>query len=137
MDAGLRPVVELTQFGLDLAADRRTGLAEKISRFLARPYRLPLAMIDAKLYLARLRYREGDTAEAEAGLREVIAEATRTGAIWPLVPAHTALAELLLARGSTAEGQAEARAALALADAKGLPTWGADAARLAGRVQQR
>ncbi|MCO8273266.1 AAA family ATPase [Actinoplanes sp. TRM 88003] len=129
----LRPVVELTQFGLDLAADRRAGLAEKISRFLARPYRLPLAMIDAKLYLAKLRHREGDAVRAEYGLREVIAEAVRTGAIWPLVPARTALAELLLARGDADAGLAEARAALALAEAKGLPAWGVDAARLIQR----
>ncbi|WP_160165961.1 AAA family ATPase [Actinoplanes sp. OR16] len=126
----LRPVVELTTFGLDLATDRRTGLEQRLLRFLARPYRLPLAMADARLYLARLRYRQGDTDIAEQGLREVIAETERTGAVWPLVPARTALAELLLDRGDRDAGLAEATAALDLVRGKGLPAWGRDAARL-------
>ncbi|MFI5932238.1 ATP-binding protein [Actinoplanes sp. NPDC051494] len=126
----LRPVVELTELGLDLAADRRTDLTARLLHFLARPYRLPQAMADARLYLARLRFREGDTEVAEAGMREVIAEATRVGAVWPLVPARTALAELLLTTGSHAEGRAEAQAAVDLAEGKGLRTWGAEAARL-------
>ncbi|MCY1136492.1 AAA family ATPase [Actinoplanes sp. Pm04-4] len=130
----LRPVVELTSFGLDLAVDRRAGLEQRLLRFLARPYRLPLAMADARLYLARLRYRQGDVEVAEQGLREVIAEADRVGAAWPLIPARTALAELLLARGERAEGRAEAAAALALVDVKGLPAWGREAARLLSRT---
>ncbi|WP_433824578.1 ATP-binding protein [Actinoplanes sp. CA-015351] len=126
----LRPVVELTTFGLDLATDRRAGLEERLLRFLARPYRLPLAMADARLYLARLRYRQGNAEVAELALREVIAETERTGAAWPLIPARTALAELLLARGSRAAGLAEAAAALALVEGKGLPAWGREAAQL-------
>ncbi|MBB2947254.1 hypothetical protein FB565_007022 [Actinoplanes lutulentus] len=126
----LRPVVELTTFGLDLAVDRRAGLEERLLRFLARPYRLPLAMADARLYLARLRYRQGDVDVAEQGLREVIAETERTGAAWPLIPARTALAELLLSSGFQAAGLAEAAAALALVEGKGLPAWGRDASRL-------
>ncbi|GIF23659.1 hypothetical protein BJ973_004268 [Actinoplanes tereljensis] len=126
----LRPLVELTSFGLDLATDRHAGLEQRLLRFLARPYRLPLAMPDARLYLARLRYRQGESEVAEQGMREVIAEAERVGAVWPLIPARTALAELLLARGSRADGRAEATAALALVAGKGLPAWGRDAARL-------
>ncbi|BCY13248.1 AAA family ATPase [Actinoplanes sp. L3-i22] len=119
----LRPVVELTEFGLDLAAGRHDGLRARLLHFLDRPYRLPLAMADARLYLARLG---GD----EPGLRAVVAEATRTGAVWPLVPARTALAALLIAAGRADEGRAEARAALELATGKGLRAWGAEAARM-------
>ncbi|WP_436528770.1 AAA family ATPase [Actinoplanes sp. HUAS TT8] len=151
----LRPVVELTEFGLDLLAThrpaagspathrpgpgspatarpgpgpvvaRREDLEARLLEYLARPYRLPQAMADARLYLARLR---GD----ENGLRAVVAEATRTGAVWPLVPARTALATLLITTGRDDEGRAEARAALALATGKGLPSWGAEATRLLG-----
>jgi hypothetical protein len=126
----LRPLVELTTFALDLATDRRAGLEQRLLRFLAQPYRLPLAMPDARLYLARLRHRQGDIPSAEQGLREVIAEADRVGAAWPLIPARTALAEVLLTRGARAEGLAEAAAALALVRAKGLPAWGREATRL-------
>ncbi|GAA2624172.1 ATP-binding protein [Paractinoplanes durhamensis] len=129
----LRPLVELTTFGLDLADDRRAGLEGRLRQFLTRPDRLPLAMADARLYLARLRHRQGDLDVAEQGLREVIAEADRVGAAWPLIPARTALAELLLARGAEAEGRAEATAALALVTGKGLPAWGRTAARLTSR----
>jgi hypothetical protein len=120
--ARLQPVVELTEFALDLAADRLDGLAERIERFLARPDRLPLAMLDARLHLARVRHRTGDTGRAEADLREVIASAARVSAVWPLVPAHIALAALLRDLGRPFE--ADARTALSLVKAKGLPRWG-------------
>ncbi|WP_305785448.1 ATP-binding protein [Symbioplanes lichenis] len=126
----LRPLVELTTFGLDLVTGRLSGLEERLLHFLARPYRLPLAMADARLYLARVRWLQGSADVAEQGLREVIAEAARVGAVWPLIPARTALAELLIARGHDAAGRAEAAAALALAEAKGLPAWGRTAAAL-------
>ncbi|SDT02806.1 ATP-binding protein [Actinoplanes derwentensis] len=126
----LRPLVELTTYALDLATDRRAGLEQRLLRFLAQPHRLPLAMPDARLYLARLRHRQGDLDAAEQGLREVITEADRVGAAWPLIPARTALAELLLTRGARAEGRAEAMTALALVRAKGLPAWGHEATRL-------
>jgi hypothetical protein len=130
----LRPLVELTTFALDLATGRHAGLEQRLSRFLAQPHRLPLAMPDARLYLARLRHRQGDITAAEQGLREVITEADRVGAAWPLIPARTALAEVLLTRGARTEGLAEAGAALALVAAKGLPAWGRDATRLTGRA---
>ncbi|MEU4164091.1 AAA family ATPase [Actinoplanes sp. NPDC026670] len=126
----LRPLVELTTYGLDLALDRRAGLEDRLLGFLAQPHRLPLAMPDARLYLARLRHRQGDLTAAEQGLRDVITEAGRVGAAWPLIPARTALAEVLLTRGANDEGRAEAQAALSLAEAKGLPAWGRDATRL-------
>jgi hypothetical protein len=127
----LRPVVELTEMSLDLTADRRVGLADRLLRFLARPHRLPLAMADARLYLARLHHREGRVELAEQGMREVVAEAERVGAIWPLVPARTALAALLSELpGRTPEAGAEARRVLDLVAGKGLPAWGAEATRL-------
>ncbi|MEU4244777.1 AAA family ATPase [Actinoplanes sp. NPDC026619] len=128
----LRPLVELTTFALDLAGDRQAGLEQRLLRFLERPYRLPLAMPDARLHLARLRYRQGHVEVAEQGFREVITETGRVGAVWPLIPARTALAELLLARGDRAEGRAEAAAAVTLAAGKGLPAWGREAVQLVG-----
>ncbi|MBL7253465.1 ATP-binding protein [Paractinoplanes lichenicola] len=133
----LRPLVELTTYGLELATGEWAGLEQRLLRFLDRPDRLPVAMPDARLYLARLRYRQGDLEAAERGLREVIAEAGRVGAPWPLIPARTTLAELLLARGDRAAGEAEAATALALAAAKGLPAWGREAARLTDSVKVR
>jgi hypothetical protein len=127
----LRPVVELTEMSLDLAADSRVGLADRLSRFLARPHRLPLAMADARLHLARLHHREGRVEVAELGMREVIAEADRVGAIWPLVPARTALAALLVELpGRVREGRTEAQRVLDLVAGKGLPAWGHEAAGL-------
>jgi hypothetical protein len=68
---------------------------------------------------------------AEQGMREVVAEAERVGAIWPLVPARTALAALLSElSGRTPEAGAEARRVLDLVAGKGLPAWGAEATRL-------
>ncbi|GAA2588865.1 hypothetical protein GCM10010435_79190 [Winogradskya consettensis] len=133
----LRPIVELTEMGLDLAAGRYDGLEERLLHFLARPYRSPQAMPDARLYLARLRYRQSRAASAsavasapsgaEAGMRTVIAEAARVGAVWPLIPAHTALALLLVEDGRSAEGMAEVAAALELVEGKGIEAWGREA----------
>ncbi|GAA1656703.1 hypothetical protein [Actinoplanes couchii] len=119
----LRPLVELTAFALDLATGRCDGLELRLLRFLDRPHRLPLAMPDAQLHLARLRHRQGDLDAAEQGLREVIAEAARVGAAWPLIPARAALADLLRSRGAQIEAAAETEAARVLAGAKGLPAW--------------
>ncbi|GAA0522612.1 LuxR family transcriptional regulator [Paractinoplanes deccanensis] len=119
----IRPVVELTEHALDLATGHLDGLEERILAFLARPDRLPLTILDARLYLGRLRARTGRPAEAESDLRAVIADAARVGAAWPLIPAHTALAELL-------GDPAHARTALDLAERKGLPAWGRSAASL-------
>jgi predicted ATPase len=119
----IRPVVELTELAVDLATGRLDGLEESILRFLARPDRMPLTMLDARLHLGELRARLGRRAEAEADLRAVIADAARVGAAWPLIPAHTALAHLLGDAG-------EARTALELARRKGLPAWERSAAAL-------
>ncbi|WP_164842304.1 ATP-binding protein [Actinoplanes solisilvae] len=121
----IRPVAELTEHALDLTAGRLDGLEERILRFLARPDRMPLTMLDARLYLGRLRHRLDRPDQAEHDLRAVIADAERVGAAWPLIPAWTALAEL---RG---DDQA-ARTAVALAASKGLPAWGRAAETLLG-----
>jgi tetratricopeptide (TPR) repeat protein len=126
----LQPVVELTELALDLATGRHDGLEERILAFLARPDRMPLTMLDARLHLGRLRHRRGDHERAEADLRAVIAEATRVGAAWPLIPAHTALAALLLDLSERDASRVEAETALALVRGKGIPAWGREAAHL-------
>jgi hypothetical protein len=55
-----------------------------LRHFIAHPDRLPLTILDARLCLGIV---PADTAEP----RHVVAEAGRVGAIWPLVPARTAL----------------------------------------------
>jgi hypothetical protein len=119
----IRPVVELTEHALDLAAGRLDGLEERILRFVARPDRLPLTMLDARLYLGRLRHRLGRPEEAEQDLRAVVADAERVGAAWPLIPAWTALAEMR-------DDPEAARTAVELAASKGLPAWGRTAQQL-------
>ncbi|MEU8820902.1 AAA family ATPase [Actinoplanes sp. NPDC048796] len=123
----IRPVAELTEHALDLATGRLDGLEDRLLAFLARPDRLPLTMLDARLYLGRLRARLGRAGEAESDLRSVIADAERVGAAWPLIPAHTALAAVL-------GDPAPARTAIALAGRKGLPAWGRSAAAVIERL---
>ncbi|MEW1583848.1 AAA family ATPase [Micromonospora vinacea] len=63
---------------------------------------------------------------AERALREVVADARRVGAIWPLVQALSALARLTVA-GRPDEAVRHAAEALSVVRGKGILAWAADA----------
>lgn len=81
--------------------------------------------------LAQKSREKGEPEAAEASLRKAIAEDET------FLPAHLALGEVLLARGSVQEGLVELRTAGTLAaDAAAASAWPADVARTKKRLQE-
>ncbi|WP_410810074.1 ATP-binding protein [Micromonospora sp. 067-2] len=125
----LAALVEVTELSLDRAAGRWDGLAERLSRFVAEARRMPVTLLDARSELATVlaRTASGDEVRvAERALRDVVADARRVGAIWPLVQALSALARLTLA-SQPDEAVRHATDALSLVRGKGILAWAADA----------
>ncbi|MEH1166297.1 AAA family ATPase [Micromonospora sp. CPCC 205539] len=125
----LATLVEATELSLDRAAGRLDGLTERLTRLVAAAERMPVTLLDARSELATVLARTavGDqVGPAERALREVVADARRVGAIWPLVQALSALARLtLVARPD--EAVRHATDALSLVRGKGILAWAADA----------
>ncbi|GIF96419.1 ATP-binding protein [Catellatospora citrea] len=125
----LSALVEATALSLDRAAGRLSGLAERFAQLIAATERMPVTTLDARAELATvlaLTAGAGDAERAERALREVIAEARRVGAVWPLVQALSAAARLLLARRPD-EAVWHANEAVLLVRGKGIWAWAADA----------
>ncbi|MER7893221.1 AAA family ATPase [Micromonospora sp. NPDC094482] len=125
----LAALVEATELSLDRAAGRLDGLAERLARLVAAAGRMPVTLLDARAELATVLARTatgGDVARAEQALREVVADAWRVGAIWPLVQALSALARLTLTRRPE-EAVQHATDALSLVRGKGIWAWAAEA----------
>jgi DNA-binding CsgD family transcriptional regulator len=68
----------------------------------------------------------GSTDEAIACLSDVISEAEKVGAVWPLIPALTTLSRLLVVTGNVAGALERSRAGLEHVRAKGNWVWGAE-----------
>ncbi|GAB3947242.1 hypothetical protein GCM10027614_42130 [Micromonospora vulcania] len=114
---------------LDRAAGRLDGLTGRLTRLVADAGRMPVTLLDARSELATVlaRTASDDQVEtAERALREVVADARRVGAIWPLVQALSALARLTLA-GQPDEAVRHATDALTLVRGKGILAWAAEA----------
>ncbi|MFG1914452.1 ATP-binding protein [Micromonospora sp. NPDC048898] len=126
----LRALVEATELSLDRAAGRLDGLAQRLTRLVADARRMPVTLLDARAELATVLARtavDDDEREvARRALREVVADARRVGAIWPLVQALSALARLTLA-GRPDEAVRHATEALTLVRGKGILAWAAEA----------
>ncbi|WP_328367744.1 AAA family ATPase [Micromonospora zamorensis] len=126
----LTTLVEVTELSLDRAAGRLDGLAERLARLVVTAERMPVTLLDARVELATVQGRtavDADEVEtAERALREVVADARRVGAIWPLVQALSALARLTLA-GRPDEAARHATEALSLVRGKGILAWAAEA----------
>ncbi|RAO62072.1 hypothetical protein PSN01_01230 [Micromonospora saelicesensis] len=130
----LTSLVDATELSLDRAAGRLDGLAERLSRLIASSERMPVTLLDARVELATVLARTAGTASgrhdevevAERALREVVADARRVGAIWPLVQALSALARLTVT-GHPDEAVRHAAEALALVRGKGILAWAAEA----------
>ncbi|GLY07054.1 AAA family ATPase [Actinoplanes sp. NBRC 101535] len=129
----LLPVAELTAFAIDLAHDRVDGLTERLRGFVARPARMPLTNLDARVMLGRLLARSGEVAEATEILTAVTADAARAGAVSPLIQARTALAGCLLTV-SAARAEAEAATTIDLVRAKGIWAWAGEAVTVRWRA---
>ncbi|WP_029138800.1 ATP-binding protein [Nakamurella lactea] len=125
-DLRLAAVIHLTAAEIELAAGRWSGLLERVRRIAAELGDFAAAQLDAQFLLGRLLARQGESAEAELMLREVIASAAARGAIRPLVPARAALARLLLDDGDAAGAVEQALLAIDQVRAKGIWVWGAD-----------
>ncbi|MEU8000916.1 S8 family serine peptidase [Catellatospora sp. NPDC049111] len=125
----LSALVEATALSLDRAEGRLSGLAERFTRLIAATERMPVTTLDARAELATvlaMTAGEGDAEAAERALGEVIAEARRVGAVWPLVQALSAAARLLLDRRPD-EAVWHATEAVSLVRGKGIWAWAADA----------
>ncbi|MET7670011.1 ATP-binding protein [Micromonospora luteifusca] len=152
----LTSLVEATELSLDRAAGRLDGLVERLARLVASTERMPVTLLDARVELATVLARtataatadgaasadaatpaDADSADGDSGsgdqvelaeraLREVVVDARRVGAIWPLVQALSALARLTLAARPD-EAVRHATEALSLVRGKGILAWAAEA----------
>ncbi|WP_433128896.1 ATP-binding protein [Micromonospora sp. CA-240977] len=126
----LTALVEATELSLDRAAGRLDGLAQRLTRLVASAERMPVILLDARAELATVLARtaagDDEVRRAEQALREVVADARRVGAIWPLVQTLSALARLTLA-GRPGEAVRHATEALSLVRGKGILAWAAEA----------
>ncbi|WP_092616201.1 AAA family ATPase [Jiangella sp. DSM 45060] len=118
-------VIELVAVSVDHAAGSWDGLAGR-ARALAAT-RFGAAALDGELLHATLLAASGETAAAAERLRELIATTERLGAVWPLVPARSALSRLLLGLDDVDGAMEQATAGLELALAKGHWIWAAPA----------
>jgi hypothetical protein len=131
----LAALVEATDLSLARAGGRLDGLADRLTRLVSAAERMPVTLLDARAELATVLARtaapgegatDGGMVGAERALREVIDDARRVGAIWPLVQALSALARLLLAQRPD-EAVGYATDALSLVRGKGIWAWSAEA----------
>ncbi|GAA3530607.1 LuxR family transcriptional regulator [Nonomuraea rosea] len=122
-------VVELVTAVVDRAAGRWDGLEPRIRRLsgaAATFATFAAASLDSRLLRGSLLAATGPAEEAVACLGEVIAIASRVGAVWPLLSARVTLARLLLTLDDAAGAVEHATAALVLVRAKGNWVWGAE-----------
>ncbi|MFI6790771.1 AAA family ATPase [Nonomuraea sp. NPDC050383] len=122
----LAEIVELVTAAADHAAGRWDGLAGRVRHLGdSAPATFAAATLDVRLLHGTLLAATGPAEEAVAALTEVIAIAERVGAVWPLIPARTALSRLLLTLDDAAGAAEQATAALVRVRAKGNWVWGA------------
>ncbi|TYB69870.1 AAA family ATPase [Nonomuraea sp. PA05] len=119
-------VVELVTAAVDHAAGRWDGLEARVARLAGAFARFAAALPDSRLLHGALLAAMGPAERAAGCLREVIAVASRVGAVWPLIPARMTLSRLLLSLDDATGAAEQARAALALVRAKGNWVWGAE-----------
>ncbi|MEV0826527.1 ATP-binding protein [Nonomuraea rubra] len=119
-------VVSLVTAAVDRAAGRWDGLEERLRRLGDTSATFAAASLDSKLLRGAVLAATGPAEQAVEVLREVIAIAGRTGAVWPLIPAETTLSRLLLSLDDAAGAAEHATAALDLARAKGNWVWAAE-----------
>ncbi|MFB4272580.1 AAA family ATPase [Nonomuraea sp. GTA35] len=119
-------VVSLVTAAVDRAAGRWDGLEGRLRRLGDTSATFAAASLDSRLLRGALLAATGPAEQAVEVLREVIAIAGRTGAVWPLIPARTALSRLLLSLDDAAGAAEQATAALDLARAKGNWVWAAE-----------
>ncbi|MGI5284421.1 helix-turn-helix transcriptional regulator [Nonomuraea polychroma] len=119
-------VVELVTAAVDHAAGRWDGLEDRLRRLSGATATFAAASLDSRLLHGTLLAATGPAEEAASCLGQVIAVAERVGAVWPLIPARTALSRLLLTLDDTAGAAAQASAALVQVRAKGAWVWGAE-----------
>ncbi|MGP3914467.1 ATP-binding protein [Nonomuraea sp. 10N515B] len=119
-------VVELVTAAVDRAAGRWDGLADRLRRLGGATATFAAASLDSRLLQGVLLAATGPAEEAVSCLGQVIAVAERVGAVWPLIPARTALSRLLLTLNDAAGAAGQASAALVQVRAKGAWVWGAE-----------
>ncbi|WP_372348526.1 AAA family ATPase [Streptomyces sp. KL116D] len=121
----LTEVVDLVAAAVDHAAGRWDGLLDSVRRMGGADATFGAASLDSRLLHGSLLAAVGPAEEAAARFSEVIAVAERVGAVWPLIAARTAMAQLLLTMDDAVGAVDHARAAVADVRAKGNWVWGA------------
>lgn len=119
-------VIDLVAAATDRAAGRWDGLAERIRDLAFQPSMFAAASLDDQLLHGMMLAASGSADEAVRYLEELIAASERVGAVWPLIPARTVLARLLLTVDDTSGAVAQANAALQHVREKGNWVWGAE-----------
>ncbi len=114
-------LLDLVSASVDLVAGRFDGLLERVRALSTNEF--SAASLETEYLLGAVLAIAGDPEEAERRLRAVVRTAERVGALWPLVPARSALARLLLASGRSVEAAAQASEGLNVLRAKGNWVW--------------
>ena len=120
-------VIDAIAAAIDRAAGRWDGLGERAHDLAYRPWLFGAAALDTRLLHGMMLAASGGASEAIGYLRELIDACERVGAIWPLIPARTALARLLLTLDDVDGSVEQATAGLTCAQEKGNGVWAADA----------
>ncbi|WP_162606572.1 ATP-binding protein [Jiangella asiatica] len=120
-------IIDLVAARVDHAAGRWSGLAERASDLALEPSSYGAASLDGQLLHGTMLASAGNTTEALERLRGVADASEQVGAILPLLPARTALAQLLLELDDATGAAEQAAAAVGHARDKGIWVWAADA----------
>jgi ATP/maltotriose-dependent transcriptional regulator MalT len=123
----LDEVFELVQAMADFAAGRWEGLADRIDALVSHPLSFGAASLDARLLHATMVLSSGDASEGISILSGLVSDCERVGAVWPLIPARTALGRALLSAGDADRAWEQATTAWSDARRKELWGWGAEA----------
>ena len=120
-------VYQLVAAMVDHATGRWDGLGERAGDLASRAFGYGAVSLEARLLDCVMLASSGDTIEAADRLSALIVDCERVGAVWPLVPAQSALARLRLTMGDAEGGFEVASTAIGEIRRKGVWAWAADA----------
>ncbi|MFI2485564.1 AAA family ATPase [Promicromonospora kroppenstedtii] len=119
-------VIELVAAAVDCAAGRWGDLAGRAHELVVRRPGFDAASLDDRLLHGVMLAASGGASEAAAHFTDLVEDAVRVGAVWPLLAGRSALARLLLTLDDVEGSAHQADLAVAAARVKGNWVWAAE-----------
>ncbi|WP_020017993.1 helix-turn-helix transcriptional regulator [Promicromonospora sukumoe] len=119
-------VIELVAAAVDCAAGRWGDLAGRAHELVVRRPGFDAASLDDRLLHGVMLAASGGASEAAAHFTDLVEDAVRVGAVWPLLAGRSALARLLLTLDDVEGSAHQADLAVAAARQKGNWVWAAE-----------